>query len=193
MLVTLKTQLNIIRDAAQTLILNKSRFASTPGEDRRTSAARCLGELVRKMGERILTRIIPILRDGMSDPSPSTRQGVCLGLKEVLDNVSRHQLGDHLADVLTPVQAALCDVDAGVREAAGAAFGALFKVRLDLSASPVHGKIGQFLWYDTISKYGCAAMDRHTSSCLAWVNLPGHTTLQLRPLAVLIQFDEPRG
>jgi hypothetical protein len=53
------------------------------GEDRRSSAARCLGELVRKMGERVLHRMLPILRDTMASPDSSTRQGVCTGLKEV--------------------------------------------------------------------------------------------------------------
>lgn len=57
--------------------------SSSSGEDRRMMAARCLGELVRKMGERVLARIIPILRQGVHDDSPSTRQGVVLGLKEV--------------------------------------------------------------------------------------------------------------
>lgn len=53
------------------------------GEDRRLTAGRCLGELVRKMGDRVLVRIIPILRDGLSSESSDTRQGVCFGLKEV--------------------------------------------------------------------------------------------------------------
>lgn len=53
------------------------------GEDRRLMAARCIGELVRKMGERVLAKIIPILRQGMGSPSAATRQGVCAGLKEV--------------------------------------------------------------------------------------------------------------
>jgi hypothetical protein len=44
------------------------------GEDRRDMAGRCLGELVRKMGDRILSQIIPILRQGMASPEATTRQ-----------------------------------------------------------------------------------------------------------------------
>ena len=44
------------------------------GEDRRDMAGRCLGELVRKMGDRILAQIIPILRQGMASPEATTRQ-----------------------------------------------------------------------------------------------------------------------
>jgi hypothetical protein len=35
------------------------------------------------MGERVLHRIIPILREHMERDSAATRQGVCSGLKEV--------------------------------------------------------------------------------------------------------------
>ncbi|KAL4419436.1 hypothetical protein ABPG77_006363, partial [Micractinium sp. CCAP 211/92] len=98
-----------------------------PGEDRRQMAGRCLGELVRKMGDRILSQIIPILRDGMASLEATTRQGVCNGLKEVMENATRTQLADHLADLLQPIQGALCDDDAGVRAAAGGVFNVLFK------------------------------------------------------------------
>lgn len=79
-------------------------------------AGRCLGELVRKMGDRVLQQIIPILVRGMQDPQPSTRQGVCTGLKEVLDNITREQLQEYLAQLLPTVQAALCDEDTTVRQ-----------------------------------------------------------------------------
>lgn len=75
-----------------------------PEEDRQQAAARCLGELVRKMGERVLARIIPILRDGIGSDATATRQGVCLGMREVLDNLTRSQLQDHLSDILPTVQ-----------------------------------------------------------------------------------------
>ena len=79
-------------------------------------AGRCLGELVRKMGDRVLQQIIPILVKGMQDPHPSTRQGVCTGLKEVLDNITREQLQEYLAQLLPTLQAALCDEDTAVRQ-----------------------------------------------------------------------------
>lgn len=43
-------------------------------------AGRCLGELVRKMGERVLTHIIPILQKGMSSEDAATRQACALEL-----------------------------------------------------------------------------------------------------------------
>lgn len=79
-------------------------------------AGRCLGELVRKMGDRVLQQIIPILVRGMQDGDPSTRQGVCTGLREVLDNITREQLQEYLAQLLPTVQAALCDEDTSVRQ-----------------------------------------------------------------------------
>ena len=79
-------------------------------------AGRCLGELVRKMGDRVLQQIIPILVRGMQDGDPSTRQGVCTGLREVLDNITREQLQEYLAQLLPTVQAALCDEDTCVRQ-----------------------------------------------------------------------------
>ena len=102
---------------------------SASAEDRRQTAGKCLGELVRKLGERVLPEIFPILRDGL-EPSRSaqTRQGVCLGLAEVLGAARKEQLEQFLhADVVPAIRDALCDADAAVREAAGLAFDATFR------------------------------------------------------------------
>ncbi|GAX75317.1 hypothetical protein CEUSTIGMA_g2762.t1 [Chlamydomonas eustigma] len=120
---TPKTLLQILPVLMSQII---SALASN-SEDRRIMAARCTGELCRKMGERVLSRIMPILRDGIHSEEAGTRQGVCLGLKEVLENISKHQLAEHLSDVLPTVQAALTDTDGRVRAAAGDAFAILFK------------------------------------------------------------------
>ncbi|KAL6771130.1 hypothetical protein ACKKBF_B34035 [Auxenochlorella protothecoides x Auxenochlorella symbiontica] len=116
------------------------RSLADPAEDSRAAAGRCLGELVRKMGERVLSQIVPILREGMNDPSPQTRQvrvtvgvadwtagGVCSGLRDVLENAARDQLAQHLPSLLPAIQAALCDPDPEVRLAAGGVFNVLFK------------------------------------------------------------------
>jgi hypothetical protein len=79
------------------------------------------------MGDRVVSRVIPILRENVSSPDPASRQGVCLGLKEVLENINKHQLAEHMSEILPTVQAALTDQEAGVREAAGEAFAILFK------------------------------------------------------------------
>lgn len=96
-------------------------------EERRESAGRCLGELVRKMGDRVLMQILPILKAGMASPQPETRAGVCSGLCEVMENATKQQLAEHLGELLPAVQEALCDEDAAVRAAAGSVINVLFK------------------------------------------------------------------
>ncbi len=44
------------------------------GADQRTTASRCLGELVKKLAERVLSTIVPILQEGLTHPDSNTRQ-----------------------------------------------------------------------------------------------------------------------
>ena len=68
------------------------RALAADGSDHRTTASRCLGELVKKLAERVLPTIIPILQAGLSNPDSNSRQGVCLGLSEVLVSATKLQL-----------------------------------------------------------------------------------------------------
>ena len=79
-------------------------------------AGACLGELVRKMGDRVLRQIIPILQAGIKDSAAATRVGVCTGLTELLENISNTQLKEHLSQLLPTIQKALVDSDADVRQ-----------------------------------------------------------------------------
>jgi len=97
------------------------------GADQRATASRCLGELVKKLAERVLPSIIPILRAGLGALDPASRAGVCLGLSEVLGSATRLQLADHYGQLIPAVQQALCDESPAVRAAAGAAFNQLFR------------------------------------------------------------------
>ncbi|KAL3681502.1 hypothetical protein R1sor_024458 [Riccia sorocarpa] len=120
---TPKTLKEIMPVLMSTLI---SSLASTSSE-RRQVAGRSLGELVRKLGDRVLPSIIPILSKGLEDPIGSTRQGVCIGLSEVMASAGKQQLLAYMTDLIPTIRTALCDSAAEVREAAGLAFSTLFK------------------------------------------------------------------
>ncbi|KAG9447741.1 hypothetical protein H6P81_013869 [Aristolochia fimbriata] len=120
---TPKTLKEIMPVLMSTLI---SSLASSSSE-RRQVAGRSLGELVRKLGERVLPLIIPILAKGLKDPNPGRRQGVCIGLSEVMASAGKHQLLNFMDELIPTIRTALCDSTSEVREAAGLAFSTLYK------------------------------------------------------------------
>lgn len=111
-----------------TLLL--SCLAST-SYDKRQVAARTLGELVRKLGERVLPEIIPILEVGLESEDPDHRQGVCIGLSEIMASTSKDMVLCFTDNLVPTVRRALGDPLPAVREAAAHTFDAL------------HGTIGQ--------------------------------------------------
>ena len=100
---------------------------SADDDDRRQTASRCLGELVRKLGERVLGEVFPIFSEGLENSDAATREGVCLGLAEVLGAARKEDLEQYIADVVPVIRDALCDETEGVRNAAGSAFDAMFR------------------------------------------------------------------
>uniref|UniRef100_A0A803KNN2 TOG domain-containing protein n=1 Tax=Chenopodium quinoa TaxID=63459 RepID=A0A803KNN2_CHEQI len=93
----------------------------------RQVAGRALGELVRKLGERVLPLIIPILSSGLKDPDSGRRQGVCIGLSEVMGSAGKSQLLSFMDSLIPTIRTALCDSEQEVRESAGVAFSTLYK------------------------------------------------------------------
>ncbi|XP_010470324.1 PREDICTED: eIF-2-alpha kinase activator GCN1-like isoform X1 [Camelina sativa] len=120
---TPKTLKEIMPILMSTLI---SSLAS-PSSERRQVAGRSLGELVRKLGERVLPLIIPILSKGLKDPDVDKRQGVCIGLNEVMASAGRSQLLSFMDQLIPTIRTALCDSALEVRESAGLAFSTLYK------------------------------------------------------------------
>lgn len=59
---------------------------------------------MRRLGDRVLALIMPILREGLRSDDPEHRQGVCLGLTEVIGASQRRQLEDYLAETVPAVQ-----------------------------------------------------------------------------------------
>ncbi|KAI5063295.1 hypothetical protein GOP47_0021842 [Adiantum capillus-veneris] len=120
---TPKTLKEIMPVLMNTLIASLASSSS----ERRQVAGRSLGELVRKLGGRVLPSIIPILAERLQKGDESTRQGVCIGLSEVLSSAGKDQLFAYMSSLIPTIRDALCDSVSEVREAAGLAFSTLFK------------------------------------------------------------------
>lgn len=93
--------------------------------DKRQVAARTLGDLVRKLGERVLPEIIPILERGLESPDSDQRQGVCIGLSEIMASTSRDMVLTFANSLVPTVRRALCDPLPEVRQAAAKTFDSL--------------------------------------------------------------------
>ena len=100
---------------------------SSPVYDLCVMASRCLGEVVKKLGHKVLTLLVPCLKEGLQRGDVSTRQGICLGLSEILSALTRVQVETYIDSLIPSLQQALCDEDDGVRSQAANAFQTLSK------------------------------------------------------------------
>lgn len=107
------------------LIMVIIKALSSEAEDARNIAGRTLGELVKKLGDRLLPEIIPLLERNLVTGDEQVRRGVCIGLSEIVIN-SNHETVEEYAGKLVPaLQAALSDSDSEVRHQAGSVFDGL--------------------------------------------------------------------
>ena len=91
----------------------------------RQVAARTLGDLVRKLGERVLPDLIPMLEEGLHSTDMQERQGVCIGLSEIILHTSREYMQLYADSLLPTIRNALCDHEGEVRAAAAHTFQSL--------------------------------------------------------------------
>ncbi|EMP24440.1 Translational activator GCN1 [Chelonia mydas] len=111
-----------LREILPTLFSLLLGFLASTCADKRTVAARTLGDLVRKLGEKILPEIIPILEEGLRSEKSDERQGVCIGLSEIMKSTSRDAVLFFSESLVPTVRKALCDPLEEVREAAAKTF-----------------------------------------------------------------------
>uniref|UniRef100_A0A8D2ZEQ6 GCN1 activator of EIF2AK4 n=1 Tax=Scophthalmus maximus TaxID=52904 RepID=A0A8D2ZEQ6_SCOMX len=111
-----------LREILPTLFSLLLGFLASTCPDKRTIAARTLGDLVRKLGEKILPEIIPILEAGLRSDKSDERQGVCIGLSEIMKSTSKDAVLVFSESLVPTVRKALCDPLEEVREAAAKTF-----------------------------------------------------------------------
>ncbi|XP_006019968.1 eIF-2-alpha kinase activator GCN1 [Alligator sinensis] len=111
-----------LREILPTLFGLLLGFLASTCADKRSIAARTLGDLVRKLGEKILPEIIPILEEGLRSGKSDEREGVCIGLSEIMKSTSRDAVLFFSVSLVPTVRKALCDPLEEVREAAAKTF-----------------------------------------------------------------------
>ncbi len=111
-----------LREILPTLFTLLLGCLASTSHDKRTVAARTLGDLVRKLGERVLPEIIPILESGLSSEEADQRQGVCIGLSEIMASTSKEHVSVFADSLIPTVRRALTDPLPDVREAAAHTF-----------------------------------------------------------------------
>jgi len=109
-------------------LMNKIIFdLASSNPEKQAAAGAAVGNLVKRLGDGILQEIVPILLEKMDSYDPSCREGVCMGLGQVLASASKNHIGAYLPDIIPAIRDALCDPELEVRQAAGRAFSTLHR------------------------------------------------------------------
>ncbi|KAF7489184.1 eIF-2-alpha kinase activator GCN1 [Sarcoptes scabiei] len=93
-----------------------------PSCERGNIGAKTLGDLVRKLGDRILSEIIPILEDGLNSDRADQREGVCHGMSEIIVSTNREIIRSFSNNFTQTIRKALFDSLPDVRHAAAITF-----------------------------------------------------------------------
>merc|ERR1719424_2169998 len=94
-----------------------ANLASTNREKQRV-AARCVGDLVSKLGERVMPELMPIFMNTLSTGDAHVREGVCIGLAELINSTSKQMLADYLGELIPSIRQAIIDEEESVRNSA---------------------------------------------------------------------------
>ncbi|KDQ20094.1 hypothetical protein BOTBODRAFT_101949 [Botryobasidium botryosum FD-172 SS1] len=111
-----------VREILQALMNQVISLLANYHVEQRETAARTMGEICRKLGEKILGEVIPILRAGLDSDDPRTREGVCFAMSEILESTTDAQREGHEDEIIAAVRVSLVDGSANVRAAAATAF-----------------------------------------------------------------------
>lgn len=90
--------------------------------EKRSVSSRTLADLVRKLGENVLHDIMPVFEKGLASEDVNTRQGVCLGMTEIMANAGKTAIEDFAGQLVPLIQKALADPVPEVRTQAAQAF-----------------------------------------------------------------------
>ncbi|KAJ8600671.1 hypothetical protein CTAYLR_007440 [Chrysophaeum taylorii] len=85
----------------------EGQWVASRTAERQRVASRTLGDVVKKIGDRVIPELIPLLRESFDAGDEATRVGVCLGLAEVAAAASKQQALEHLDALAPAIESAL--------------------------------------------------------------------------------------
>lgn len=97
-------------------------------DEKQQMAARTLSDLVRKLGERVLPDVVPIMEDALRSNKGDQRLGVCIGLGEIITSTTKDLVPTFMPSLVPAVRRAIHDSLPEVREAAAETFDSLYQV-----------------------------------------------------------------
>eukprot|EP00923_Selenidium_pygospionis_P007197 GHVN01012330.1.p1 GENE.GHVN01012330.1~~GHVN01012330.1.p1 ORF type:complete len:2174 (+),score=530.43 GHVN01012330.1:886-6522(+) len=126
--------ISTVRESLPLLLNRIITLLATPASDRACQekhiiAGMTVGELVQKLGDSVLAKLMPTFVSTLRTGEPESRCGVCLGLSELFTKATPHQLTPYLPHLTQSLKFALCESGEGgeeVREAASKAAVSLF-------------------------------------------------------------------
>ncbi|KAI1721194.1 protein ILITYHIA [Ditylenchus destructor] len=160
-----------LKDLMKTLFELVIHCLSSSSGDRQQMAARCLGEMVKKMGERILVTVLPNLEERLSSDNVELRKGVAT-----------------YASSLSPsIKKCLSDPEKEVRDAAAPAFSSFHQmvgyIAVDEIVSPMLDEYSSTNKPDILDGL-CSVMEASTSRTLLSNLLPRLTKPPVNSLAL---------
>ena len=126
---------------------------------------RALHDTISKLGDHVLPMVLPEMTAGLDDEEneESSREGLCLGLAEVFNALSKSQYQEYDSMLLPALEKALCDVSEKVRTHAASAFGKLTKVAGLLPAEQVVNSLVKKIGTNSLNSASTDGKGEHTA------------------------------
>ena len=134
----------------------------------------------------LLLQVIPMLEKGLDSPETQERQGVCIGLSEIIQQTSRDNVLLYVDSLLPTIRNALCDKEPDVRAAAAQTFDSLHSTVGEYAELSLYIAVYlSILLYNTIITYSSSAPPLQVlvflmrcSPLCCWTS-PGRTAVRL--------------
>ena len=117
-------------DNMSEIVAEMTAQISSESGDIQMIVAKALNDTISKLGDMVLPMVLPEMTAGLDEEEndEASREGLCLGLAEVFNALTKKQYQEYSAILLPALEKALCDPSGRVRSHAASAFGKLTKV-----------------------------------------------------------------